>query len=97
MDIYREITEKLDQWRLSDERRPLIIQGARQIGKTWMMKKFGDKRYRYTAYFNFEASPELKLEFAKTKDPARLISILALYCNYPIHPGETLIIFDEIQ
>ena len=97
MDIYREITEKLDQWRMSDERRPLIIQGARQIGKTWMMKKFGDKRYRYTAYFNFEASPELKLEFAKTKDPARLISILALYCNYPIHPGETLIIFDEIQ
>lgn len=97
MEIYREITEKLEQWRISDERRPLIIQGARQIGKTWTMKKFGSEHYRHTAYFNFEASPELRQEFAKTKDPARIISILGLYCNYPIQAEDTLIIFDEIQ
>lgn len=97
MEIYREITEQLEKWRISHERRPLIIQGARQIGKTWMMKKFGNEHYSYTAYFNFEASPELKREFANTKDPARIISILALYCNTPIQADNTLIIFDEIQ
>ncbi len=97
MEIYREITEQLEKWRLSDERRPLIIQGARQIGKTWTMKKFGSEHYRNTAYFNFEASPELKQEFEKTKDPQRLIGILALYCDSPIKADDTLIIFDEIQ
>lgn len=97
MEIYREIAEKLEEWRISDERRPLIIQGARQIGKTWTMKKFGSEHYRHTAYFNFEASPELRQEFAKTKDPTRIISILGLYCNYPIQAEDTLIIFDEIQ
>lgn len=97
MEIYREITEKLEQWKNSDNRRPLIIQGARQIGKTWVMKKFGEDHYQYTAYFNFEASKELCLEFEKTKDPARIISILSLYTGVPINSEDTLIIFDEIQ
>lgn len=97
MEIYREIAVELERWRKSADRRPLIIQGARQIGKTWVMKKFGEEHYRHTAYFNFEASKELCLEFGKTKDPARLISILSLYCGHTIAPGDTLIIFDEIQ
>lgn len=97
MEIYREITEQLKKWKTSADRRPLIIQGARQIGKTWAMKKFGSEHYQHTAYFNFEASPELKLEFAKTKDPSRLIGILGLYCSTPIIAENTLIIFDEIQ
>lgn len=97
MEIYREIAVELEKWRLSADRRPLIIQGARQIGKTWVMKKFGEEHYRHTAYFNFEASKELCLEFGKTKDPTRIISILGLYCGHPIDSEETLIIFDEIQ
>lgn len=97
MEIYREITEMLMAWKSSDDRRPLIIQGARQIGKTWVMKKFGEENYTYTAYFNFEASKELGIEFGKTKDPSRLISILGLYTSAPILPQETLLIFDEIQ
>lgn len=97
MEIYREISEALEKWRLSADRRPLIIQGARQIGKTWVMKKFGDEHYSHTAYFNFEASKELCLEFAKTKDPGRIINILNLYSSCPILPEDTLIIFDEIQ
>ncbi|MBD5277675.1 MAG: ATP-binding protein [Bacteroides sp.] len=97
MEIYREISEKLDDWRLSDDRRPLIIQGARQVGKTWVMKKFGEEHYEHTAYFNFEASKELCVEFGKTKDPVRLVGILELYSQCPITPEKTLIIFDEIQ
>ncbi len=97
MEIYREITEKLKIWKNSEDRRPLIIQGARQIGKTWVMKKFGKDHYRHTAYFNFEASKELCLEFEKTKDPSRIINILRSYCSSPIYSEDTLIIFDEIQ
>lgn len=97
MEIYREILIELEKWKKSEDRRPLIIQGARQIGKTWVMKKFGEEQYRHTAYFNFEASKELCLEFGKTKDPVRIINILGLYCGHPIEPEETLIIFDEIQ
>ena len=97
MEIFREIIIELEKWKKSEDRRPLIIQGARQIGKTWVMKKFGEEHYHHTAYFNFEASKELGLEFGKTKDPIRIINILSLYCGYPIDPEETLIIFDEIQ
>ncbi len=97
MEIYREISEELEKWKKSENRRPLIIQGARQIGKTWVMKKFGEEHYQHTAYFNFEASKELGIEFSKTKDPARLISMLSLYTNCPLLPTDTLIIFDEIQ
>ena len=97
MEIYREILTELEKWKKSEDRRPLIIQGARQIGKTWVMKKFGEEHYRHTAYFNFEASKELVLEFGKTKNPVRIINILGLYCGHPIDPEETLIIFDEIQ
>ena len=97
MEIFREIIIELEKWKKSKDRRPLIIQGARQIGKTWVMKKFGVEHYHHTAYFNFEASKELGLEFGKTKDPIRIINILSLYCGHPIDPEETLIIFDEIQ
>ena len=97
MEIYREITIEFEKWKKSENRRPLIIQGARQIGKTWVMKKFGEEHYRHTAYFNFEASKELCLEFGKTKDPARIISILGIYNSSPINAEDTLIIFDEIQ
>ena len=97
MEIKRDMMEALLQWKEKDHRKPLIIQGARQIGKTWLMKRFGEVHYDYVAYFNFDASEELCREFENTKDPHRLIGILRLYTEQPIEPGRTLIIFDEIQ
>lgn len=97
MEIKRDIMEALLQWKNRQQRKPLIIQGARQIGKTWIMKKFGETHYEHIAYFNFDASEELCREFENTKDPQRLIGILRLYTDQPIEPEKTLIIFDEIQ
>ncbi|MDE5773620.1 MAG: ATP-binding protein [Muribaculaceae bacterium] len=97
MKIYREIIEKLIDWKNSSHRRPLILQGARQIGKTWVMKEFGHTYYRHTAYFNFDSNTELAREFISNKDPQRLLSRLALYTDVPLTPNDTLIIFDEIQ
>lgn len=97
MEIERDIMSDLLAWKQRVERKPLIIQGARQIGKTWIMRKFGEEYFDYVAYFNFDASEELCREFENTKNPKRLIDILRLYTEYPIEPGRTLIIFDEIQ
>jgi hypothetical protein len=97
MQIQRQIFEQLSRWKTSPERKPLIVRGARQIGKTWALKKFGEQNYAHVAYFNFDASEELCREFEQTKDPTRLIPVLQLYTSEPILPGETLIIFDEIQ
>lgn len=97
MEIKRSITEKLVAWKDSPDRRPLIIQGARQIGKTWVIKKFGKSNFTYLAYFNFDVNTDLRKEFEKTKDIKRLVKNLALYCDVPILPEETLIVFDEIQ
>ena len=97
MDIKRTISDKLLEWKTSGERRPLIIQGARQIGKTWVVKDFGKKHFTHFAYFNFDSNDDLCAEFLRTKDIKRLIHNLSLYSDAPIIPGETLIFFDEIQ
>lgn len=97
MEIKRDIMAALLEWKQRQERKPLIIQGARQIGKTWIMRKFGEEYFDYVAYFNFDASEELCREFDNTKNPERLLDILRLYSEHPIEPGRTLIIFDEIQ
>lgn len=97
MDIKRDIMDDLLKWKLRPKRKPLIIQGARQIGKTWIMQKFGEEHFEYVAYFNFDASDELCREFENTKNPARLLDILRLYTQHPIECDRTLIIFDEIQ
>lgn len=97
MEIKRDIMSTLLKWKQRSERKPLIIQGARQIGKTWIMRKFGEEYFDYVAYFNFDASEELCREFENTKNPERLIDILRLYTECPIEPERTLIIFDEIQ
>lgn len=97
MEIKRDITDDLLKWKQRTGRKPLIIQGARQIGKTWVMQKFGKEHFDSVAYFNFDASEELCREFENTKNPGRLIDILRLYTKQPIEPGRTLIVFDEIQ
>lgn len=97
MEIKRNIIKKLEEWKDSEERRPLILHGARQIGKTWAIMKFGELHFKYTAYFNFDSNTDLCVEFQRTKDANRLIQILGLYCDVPIIAKETLIVFDEIQ
>lgn len=97
MEIQRDIMVALLSWKQRTERKPLIIQGARQIGKTWVMRKFGEAYFEHVAYFNFDASEELCREFEHTKNPGRLMDMLRLYTDCPIVAGKTLIIFDEIQ
>jgi uncharacterized protein len=75
----------------------LILQGARQVGKTWLLTHFGASEFDNVAYFNFEEQPDLKQFFANTKDVPRIVQNLSLVHGRPILPQKTLIIFDEIQ
>jgi len=88
---------KLIAWKNSSDRKPLILKGARQVGKTWLMKEFGKKYYHSYVYFNFDEEDELKSIFEVNKNPERIIQLLSLLANEKIEPGKTLIIFDEIQ
>ena len=97
MEIIRDIISKLAEWKKSKMRKPLILSGARQIGKTWALKEFGRLHYDNVAYFNFDKKSELQKEFEATKDPRRLVKALSLYVDCEIKPENTLIIFDEIQ
>ncbi len=97
MKIRRQIIEQLKAWKSSPRRKPLVLQGARQVGKSWAMKQFGEECYGNMVYVNFDFQPELKSEFAVTKEPARLIARLELIYGQRIVPGDTLIVFDEIQ
>ena len=93
----RSAIEKLILWKSSSQRKPLVLKGARQVGKTWLLKEFGRQYYENTAYFNFDEQGELKQYFETTKDIKRLLESLAMINGSAIHPGRTLIIFDEIQ
>ena len=97
MEIYRNIEEQFSAWKNARHRKPLLLHGARQIGKTWSIEHFGASHYKYTAKFNFDETAELCAVFERTKDPTRLIQELSLYTDVPLLPGETLLIFDEIQ
>lgn len=97
MRIEREIINTLRRWKDDPNRKPILLKGARQIGKTWAMETFGKECFDYCVKFDFDRHPELKSVFQTTKSPDRLLKDLALYCEQPIVPGKTLIIFDEIQ
>lgn len=84
-------------WKNSEERKPLIIRGARQVGKTWLMKEFGRLHYKSCVYFNFDEEDELSSIFESNKNPERIIELLSLLSNQKIEKHTTLIIFDEIQ
>ncbi|MDE6280750.1 MAG: AAA family ATPase, partial [Oscillospiraceae bacterium] len=75
----------------------MVLKGARQVGKTWLMKEFGQNCYQHTVYFNFDEEDALKSIFEVNKNPQRIIELLSLIAGEKILPGETLIIFDEIQ
>jgi uncharacterized protein len=97
MDIKRKILHELLVWKDSPKRKPLILQGARQVGKTWILKHFGQEYFENAAYFNFEKQAELKQFFLNTKDTKRILQNLSLIHGKAIVPHKTLIIFDEIQ
>lgn len=93
----RNAIDVLMQWKSSEERKPMVLKGARQTGKTWLMKEFGLSCYEHSVYFNFDEEDELKSIFEINKNPQRIIELLSLIAEEKILPGETLIIFDEIQ
>ena len=93
----RIILDKLLSWKKSPYRKPLILKGVRQVGKTWILKEFGRQFYDNVAYFNFDENPELKQFFQLTKDPNRILQNLMLASGQKIEPEKTLIIFDEVQ
>ena len=97
MRIERDIINQFVVWKEAPVRKPILLRGARQIGKTWAMETFGKECFKYCVKFDFDRQQELKSVFQTSKDPKRLIKELTLYCDQPIIAGETLMIFDEIQ
>ncbi len=95
--MYRTAITALYQWKNSTYRKPLIIQGARQVGKTWIMREFGQQAYENTVYINFDSNSRMSGLFESDLDPARLILGLELYIGHKINPDNTLLIFDEVQ
>lgn len=95
--MYRIAIEKLYKWKDSKRRKPLIIEGARQVGKTWLMKEFGKQAYSDTVYINFDSNSRMADLFAADLDTERLILGLELYVGRKINPDSTLLIFDEVQ
>ena len=93
----RNAIEALKNWKVSEERKPMVLKGARQVGKTWIMKEFGEKYYDNYAYFNFDEEDALKSIFEVNKNPQRIIELLSMIDGKKILPEKTLIIFDEIQ
>ena len=93
----RNAMEELKKWQTDPERKPMVLRGARQVGKTWLMKEFGQNCYDNFVYFNFDEEDELKSIFETNKNPARIIELLSMISGSKIQPGNTLIIFDEIQ
>ena len=95
--MYRRAIEELKIWKDRTNRKPLIIRGARQVGKTWLMKEFARTAYRESVYFNFDNNRTLKELFSAGFETERLITGLELYSGQKIKPEKTLIIFDEVQ
>ena len=97
MILERNLFVKLEQWKNKKKRKPLIIQGARQVGKTWIMKEFGARYFKDTVYINFDNNEIMKKVFEIDFDISRIIAAIKIEYGKSFHPEETLIIFDEIQ
>ena len=93
----RLLLKKLERWKNFPYRKPLILKGVRQVGKTWVLKEFGKRYYENTAYFNFDEQEEYRQFFETTKDVDRILQNLMLASGQKILPEKTLVIFDEIQ
>lgn len=95
--MYRYAIEELFKWKEKPIRKPMIIHGARHVGKTWLMKEFGKKAYTHTVYINFEDNVTMEDLFSCDLDTKRLITGMELYSGKKIDPDNTLLIFDELQ
>lgn len=95
--MYRKISEYLKAWKNSCYRKPLILQGARQVGKTYSILEFGRNEYDNVAYFNFKSNPELAEVFEESLEPAHLLPILSNIIKQTIMKEKTLIVFDEVH
>jgi len=95
--MYREAIEHLKSWKIAKNRKPLIIHGTRQVGKTWLMKTFGSDHYRQMAYINFDNNERMKSLFNDDFNIPRLIKGIELETDMKINPDDTLLVFDEVQ
>jgi len=93
----RKALEKMKEWMDSPDRKPLILEGARQVGKTWLMQEFGRLYFEDIVLFNFDKREDLKAIFKVSKEVDRIVKQLSLIRGKAIEPKKTLIIFDEIQ
>jgi len=95
--MYRTAIEELFKWKAKETRKPLIFRGARQVGKTWLMKEFGATAYENCVYVSFDNNRRMRELFSADLDVARLVTGIELYAGHKIDPTNTLIIFDEVQ
>lgn len=95
--MYRKIMSFLEEWKKNEHRKPLILQGARQVGKTYSILEFGRTHYENVAYFNFETNPKLNETFEENISPDYLLPILSHIAGQTIVSEKTLIVFDEVQ
>ena len=93
----RKLLENLVEWKNRKAHKPLILEGARQVGKTWLMQEFGNTQYKKVAYINFDRNLKMRETFETDLDTKRLITAIGLDAEFKITPEDTLIIFDEIQ
>lgn len=95
--MYRSVVNQLIEWKKSDERKPLIVLGARQVGKTYSLLDFGEQHYKYVAYINCDENEQAKNLFVQDYNMERVLFAIAAIAGVPVVPGDTLIILDEIQ
>lgn len=95
--MYRYAMENLREWKNRKNRKPLIIEGARQVGKTWLMKEFGRQEYTNTVYINFDSNSRMADLFSADLDITRILRGIEIYTGKKINSEDTLIIFDEVQ
>ena len=95
--MYRYAMENLREWKNRKNRKPLIIEGARQVGKTWLMKEFGRQEYTNTVYINFDSNSRMAELFSADLDITRILRGIEIYTGKKINSEDTLIIFDEVQ
>lgn len=95
--MYRTVMEQLQKWKAKKHRKPLVIRGARQVGKTWLMKAFGAAEYESVVYINFDNNERMRNLFEGSLAVERLVTGLELYAGHKIDPTNTLLIFDEVQ
>jgi len=93
----RKLMDRLIQWKNEKDRKPLLLKGVRQVGKTFLIKEFGRLHFPQFHYFNFEKQPELAKIFEQDLDPKRILDELSFQVNRSIRVGEDLVVFDEIQ